>query len=127
MEIFLSYRRDDAGGYTGRIFDHLSERYGLGHVFMDTEAIAPGDDFREHIDRRIKECDAVLVVIGPAWTGTGPVGERRIDSAGDYVRHEIEIAMQAGVTIVPVVENVAFKAVTSVPNGTTTSIELPRI
>jgi|HubBroStandDraft_6_1064221.scaffolds.fasta_scaffold441907_2 hypothetical protein len=39
--IFLSYRREDSAGHTGRILDHLSSRFGSGRVFMDVEGIEP--------------------------------------------------------------------------------------
>ena len=37
-KIFISYRRDDAVGYAGRIFDRLNARF-PGLVFMDIMGI----------------------------------------------------------------------------------------
>ena len=34
--IFLSYRRNDTGGYAGRLADALEARFGTGSVFQDT-------------------------------------------------------------------------------------------
>ena len=44
--IFISYRRDDSGGYAGRIFDRLTTRLGHENVFYDVDAIPPGPRFR---------------------------------------------------------------------------------
>ena len=69
MRIFHSYRRDDASGHAGRLYDALSHRLGRGSVFHDVAAIDPGVDFGDAIVRALQDCDAVLAVIGPAWPG----------------------------------------------------------
>src|SRR6202008_2663190 len=48
--ITISYRRDDSGVITGRIFDRLVTHYGRDAVFRDIDSIPPGADFREHIN-----------------------------------------------------------------------------
>jgi hypothetical protein len=63
VRVFLSYRRDDAGGYAGRLTDALLQHLGPKIVFQDVTAISPGQDYAAAIDR---ESDAAaLVVIGP--------------------------------------------------------------
>ena len=54
--IFLSYRRDDSSGHTGRIYDRLAERLGEQRVFLDIDNIPPGVDFVDAIDRTLDEC-----------------------------------------------------------------------
>jgi hypothetical protein len=44
-EIFLSYRRADAAGTAGRLFDRLSQHFGTGQVFRDIDSIEAGDNF----------------------------------------------------------------------------------
>jgi hypothetical protein len=45
----------------------------------------------------------VLVVIGPAWlAGADDQSQRRIDLPNDFVRIEIETALQQRVPIIPV-------------------------
>jgi hypothetical protein len=39
--IFLSYRRDDSGGYAGRLYDRLSQHFGRAHLFMDVDTSLP--------------------------------------------------------------------------------------
>jgi hypothetical protein len=58
--IFLSYRRDDSSGHAGRLYDRLSRHFGLDNVFIDIDAIAPGLDFVEAIEKAIGSCEVLL-------------------------------------------------------------------
>jgi TIR domain len=101
--IFLSYRRDDASGWAGRLYEHLVTEWGPGQVFMDIDAIAPGEDFREAIAHTMQTCDVVLVVIGPNWVDARDyAGNRRLDDEGDTHRREVAAALAADVRIIPV-------------------------
>jgi hypothetical protein len=51
--IFLSYRRDDSGGYAGRLYDRLSQHFGRSNLFMDIDTIALGLDFVEAIEEAV--------------------------------------------------------------------------
>lgn len=99
--IALSYRRADSAAISGRIFDRLSAHYGPGSVFMDIDEIPFGIDFRDHVVDVLSRCDAVVAVIGPAWTG-GLAMPDRIREAADPVRLEIETALARGVPLIPV-------------------------
>ena len=46
--VFISYRRDDSAGITGRIYDRLAASLGRAKVFRDLETIAPGVLFTKH-------------------------------------------------------------------------------
>lgn len=101
--IFLSYRRDDSAGWAGRLYEHLVAEWGPDQVFMDIDAIAPGEDFREVIVSTMRTCDVVLVVIGPNWIGArDETGDRRLDDEGDNHRAEVVAALTADVRVVPV-------------------------
>lgn len=101
--VFLSYRRDDASGWAGRLYEYLERDLGRGAVFMDIDAIAPGEDFREAIRRTIDSSDTVLVVIGPSWLNVrDDSGRRRLDDETDTHRTEVVSALRAGVRVVPV-------------------------
>jgi len=103
VRIFLSYRREDSSAWAGRLHDALADRFGERNVFQDVEAIRPGEDFTDAVDTAISQSDAVLAVIGPHWvTAEGPSGERRLDSADDYVRAELEAALRHGRRLIPV-------------------------
>jgi TIR domain len=101
--VFISYRRDDSGGYAGRLFDVLAGRFGSDQTFMDLDDIQGGDDFTEVIGEKVAQCSALLAVIGDRWlTLAGPDGVHRLDAPGDFVRLEIARALERGVRVIPV-------------------------
>ena len=103
MRVFLSYRRDDAGGYAGRLTDVLLQRLGARSVFHDVTAISPGEDYTVAIERALVDCDAALVVIGPGWlTAESPQGTRRLGESGDYVRLELATILRRDIRAIPV-------------------------
>jgi hypothetical protein len=99
---FISYRREDGSGYAGRIYDHLVQNFGEGHVFMDVDAIEPGQDFVEVIQDAVGSCSALIAVIGRNWSGLRPDGSRRIDDPEDFVHLEVATALERGVRVIPV-------------------------
>lgn len=100
--VFLSYRRDDAAGYAGRLEEALERRLGRGSAFRDVQDIAPGEDFVRAIRARLAGAQAVLVLIGPRWAGGGVPGQQRIDDPQDMVRLEVATALDAGLRVIPV-------------------------
>ena len=74
--IAISYRREDTGWITGRIFDRLKEHYArkLGYqkkpiVFMDYDSTPVGVDFRKYIKGVLDDCDILLAVHWPTLRG----------------------------------------------------------
>ena len=65
--VFISYRREDSGGFAGRIYDRLTSRLGRENVFFDVDTIPPGRDFVDVLSERVGKCDALLAVIGKHW------------------------------------------------------------
>jgi TIR domain len=78
----------------------------MGHfeeVFLDIQSISPGQSWRKVIDEAIASCRAVVSVIGPHWLGAGPEqGKRALDDPADIVRRELEVALELGVPVIPV-------------------------
>src|SRR4029450_3058062 len=99
--IFICYRREDSADGTGRVYDRLVDHFGPERVFMDVEAIRLGYDFRSEIDRTIKFCSVVIMVIGDEWLAQVD-GKRRIDDENDRVRIEIETGLRREIPIIPV-------------------------
>ncbi len=118
MQVFLSYRRNDVGGYAGRLTDALLQRLGAKSVFQDVIAVAPGQDFTVELDRALDDSDAVLAVIGPGWlTAATRQGAPRLFEADDYVRLELARALNRNVRVVPVlVGGAALPAATDLPD-----------
>src|SRR5687768_12829449 len=101
--IFISYRRGDSSGETGRFSDMLISRFGSDQVFMDVDALDPGSNFPEQLERALSECQALIAVIGPRWTNLRDDAEaRRLDDHDDFVRLEIKQALEAGIPVYPV-------------------------
>lgn len=96
--IFISYRRADAPGHAGRLYDSLRRSLPESDdVFMDVVALRPGLDFRTAVADFLATCDIFLAVIGPSWEHS----DRRRGSE-DYVMTEIETALRSSVYLIPV-------------------------
>ena len=95
--LFVSYRRSDASGQAGRVYDWLAARFGRDAVFKDIDSIHAGDDFAAVIETTIERSDAVLAVIGPRW-----LQRERLAEPDDWVRRELREALERGVRIVPI-------------------------
>jgi len=100
--IFISYRRDDAPGYAGRLYDRLAAHFGADHVFMDVQGIEPGVDFVDAIERALGSCEIMIVLIGKDWLTADSAGRRRLDDPNDFVRVETATALARGIRVVPV-------------------------
>jgi len=101
--IFLSYRREDSAGWTGRLSEHLKERFGPNSIFIDIDTIEPGADFTEALQKAVSACDVLLAIIGPDWvTATDTSGKPRLDDPNDWVRVEITAALKRKIRVIPV-------------------------
>jgi hypothetical protein len=101
-KIFINYRREDASGYAGRLYEWLSDRFGHDRIFMDISAIAPGVDFIKAIETEVAACEVVLVIIGKKWLDCAIGGQRRLDNPKDFVRLEIAAALSRNTLVIPV-------------------------
>jgi hypothetical protein len=99
---FISYRRNDSAGHTGRLYDHLCKALGEDSVFRDIDTIKPGTDFVEAVREGIQRCSTLLVVIGNQWLTAEDDSGRRLDHPLDYVRLEICSALKQGIQVIPV-------------------------
>lgn len=99
LKIYMSYRRSDSADVSGRLYDRLVSQFGAESIFKDIDSIAPGQDFVASLRQEISVCDVFLILIGPNWLSD------RIAEQGDYIRSEIELALELGKTLVPVLVN----------------------
>jgi len=102
VKVFISYRREDSAGYTGRLYDSLRGHFGDDNVFLDVSGIDSGRKFADVIEGAIHSCDVLLAVVGPEWLTCVASGKRRIDDPGDLVRTEILTALNGGIGVIPV-------------------------
>jgi hypothetical protein len=104
--IFISYRRSDSIDVTGRIYDQLASHYGQGVVFKDVDSIPYGTDFREHIRYWVNRCQVLIAVIGPTWLkAKDSSGNPKLNNSQDWVRVELETALERKIVIIPVLVN----------------------
>jgi hypothetical protein len=101
--IFINYRRDDAPGVAGRLFDYLALKFPRRSLFMDVDAMKPGMDFNKQLDTQVSQCQVLLAVIGPHWLDAkDKAGQRRLDNEKDYVRIEIASALKRAIPVIPI-------------------------
>jgi TIR domain/PASTA domain len=102
LRIFVNYRREETSGHAGRLYDLLAERFGEEHVFMDVDTIQPGADFAEAVSEAVGTCDAFVAVIGRQWLNIVDTrGRRRLENPEDFVRVEIEAALDRNIRLIP--------------------------
>ena len=100
--IFLSYRRDDSAYVAGVIRDKFIAFFGSGSVFFDVYSIPLGTDFRQYLHDEVAQCDVLVALIGDRWLYGRSDGRRRLDDPNDFVRIEIESALQRDIPVIPV-------------------------
>src|SRR5690606_28609736 len=84
------------------IEQRLAARFGRDQIFRDSRAIPLGTHFPERIMVALRQCRALVAVMGARWAGREPGGGYRIDRPDDYVRREIAFALRRDILVVPV-------------------------
>ncbi len=103
LRIFINYRRGPSTPYARQLYEELSQRFGVTNVFWDIDTIQPGTDFVEFLRRAVGSCQVMVSVIGPGWLeAVDRDGARRLDNPEDFVRVELEAALERDVRIIPV-------------------------
>jgi hypothetical protein len=101
-DVFISYRRDDASSEAGRLADEIRHQFGQDSVFLDTSDTRLGENWPEALRSAVERASVVVAVIGPEWIlARDEYGRRRIDDADDWVRHELQLALERGKTLMP--------------------------
>ena len=70
-------------------------------IYRDVDSLPLGIALEE-IENQIIQSDILLVVIGPTWLDCEKDGERRLFADKDWVRDEIEIGLEIGINVIPV-------------------------
>jgi len=113
--IFISYRRDDARGASGRVWDWLRIGFGRERVFRDVASIGAGK-WRVKIDQALAASTTCVAVIGRRWADDTNLP--RLKDPTDMVRYELETALASGerqeLTVVPLlVEEATLKEIST--------------
>ena len=114
LKIFFSYRRDDNSEFVERIRDWFILRYQRENVFMDFDSIPPFVKFDDFIREKVRECDALIAVVGPRWMEL--LQEKASKFQDDYVRIEIGLALQENKLVAPIcIKGAGVPPATSLP------------
>lgn len=97
--VFISYRRNEAVAYAGRLYDRLAAHFGKERVFLDMENIRRGADFVEAITEAAKSCAVMIALISRQWVRAAG-GEQGEDD--DFVRLEIKTALRRKIPVLPI-------------------------
>jgi pterin-4a-carbinolamine dehydratase len=101
--IFISYRRIDTKSRVSSLTQDLALHFGPESIFVDTDKIRAGTDWRTALNNALEASTVLLVAIGEKWfSATGTHHRRRIDSEDDWVRNEILHALKTGKAMIPV-------------------------
>lgn len=117
-KIFLSYRIADSAYAVREMSKRMAERLGRDNVFRDDDSMNLGMSYAPRIRRALKECDVLVVVIGPHFLDQlDEHGNRRIDDDSDWVRYEIRTAYERDTPVVPVLlDETPLPAVDELPD-----------
>ena len=100
--IFISYRRKDSADVVSHIYDNLVKHFGKETIFMDVDSLPLGIDFKEYISNALRNCKVLLAVIGDKWLETDiATGKTRLEDIKDFVRIEIESALERNIHVIP--------------------------
>lgn len=115
--VFVSYRREERACHawqllTSRLIRHFSNVDG-GGVFIDVEELAPGDVFAHHIREALQNSSHLVAVIGPEWVRR----RKELKNEKDWVRIELELALEEGVQIIPVLIDGVTRIPTDLPGS----------
>lgn len=119
--IFISYRRSDTRHIAGRIYDRLGNDFPKESVFFDVEKIPIGINFRTFIRTNVNSSFVMLSIIGTSWMkkmNWMRPGLPFVAKTEDFVRIEIELALEFGVPVLPLlVDDARMPARTVLPNS----------
>jgi FtsH-binding integral membrane protein len=103
--IFINYRRVDRDheAVVQELYERLEQYFGEDQVFLDSASLVPGRRFPDMLKERVADCEVLLAVVHAGWADTpDATGARRLDDKDDWVRREIELALECGKTVIPV-------------------------
>lgn len=99
FKCFISYRRAGARAFAAVSLEQqlLANKF---DVFLDTEGIEPGNEFPQVIESNLRQSHVVFVIIDEEWL-VDKDNRRRLNDREDWVRREIELALEWKIPIIP--------------------------
>lgn len=102
MNLFISYRRADTEATARSLQQKFLRTPDVAKIFLDHDAIPKGKDFTKVINQAIRRSAACIILIGPNWRGVDAGGTARMSSPDDFVRREVEMALQGNRKVIVV-------------------------
>ena len=101
--IFISYRSADGADKATALARELGQRFGHAQVFIDKDDLRGGVAWRAEVGRAIGARPVLLLLVTPQMlSATDAAGRLRIADPDDPVCREVEAALAAGATLLPV-------------------------
>ena len=120
--VLIAHHREDTSAYAREVSASLRTWFGEDAASFGVSALLDGEDFTEAVDRAVRSCDVVLVLIGSDWLS------RVVDDRDDRVRYYVASALRYGVTTVPViVEGAATPDLENLPSEIAPLARIPTV
>lgn len=98
--VFISYRKEEDGDTAELLERGLKDAFGAANVFRDQSDLPLGKDFRKLLWPALQSSTILLAVIGPTWLDARHAdGGRKIDHEDDFVRRELECAIERDIPV----------------------------
>lgn len=94
VTVFINYRKAEAAGWARLLYERLAAEFGKENVFLDQVSLEPGMKWLHGLRSGSSGCTAFVALIGPQWAAS--LAERAEGGAEDFVRDEIETALERG-------------------------------
>jgi TIR domain len=102
-DVFVNYRTGDEESAATMIARELARRFGSERIFFASNSIEAGRRFPVELIKAVEGCEAFLAVIGPRWAEVGGAdGRPALEAEQDWTRREIQIALDRGILVIPV-------------------------
>jgi hypothetical protein len=98
--VFICYRRDD-GEFARNIERELARCFGADNVFLDTDQIRGGEQWKRRVLEVLESKPVVVTLITTRWNSRRGGKPKLLDGA-DHIRFELETALGQGLDVVPV-------------------------
>lgn len=115
-KIFINYRRIDTGAEANTLHEKLTKYFG-DCVFMDTHDIEIATNWVDAIKNSGSEAKIILVLIGDRWLVKGQNNISRLFDPEDWVRQEIELALERDINILPILYDTKMPAPADIPES----------
>ena len=95
-KVFISYRRADCADVATWLYDEFKTEMPDLNVFRDERELDASEDYVEALNTQVSSSDVMIVLIGDRWAPS------RLQNPKDILRREIQRALRAEVSVMPV-------------------------